>query len=188
MQFVACPSFFLLSPLSTCNLYSLHAPGRAKAVKNYSLHFQFSTFVIAFYFPVCWALFSKATCCEESLSRPCYLKIWELLFPAECPLSTCHASPTLADLGLWIWGPPRPHSHLCRCSSTLLVERWILRHKCIMQSKDLASWTTTDASMENCKLAMLLSHPVVDLVTVVFGGVVKLSRGERADGECRIKK
>lgn len=136
MQFVACPSFFLLSPLSTCNLYSLHAPGRAKAVKNYSLHFQFSTFVIAFYFPVCWALFSKATCCEESLSRPCYLKIWELLFPAECPLSTCHASSTLADLGLWIWGPPRPHSHLCWCSSTLLVERWILRHKCIMQSKD----------------------------------------------------
>lgn len=35
---------------------------------------------------------------------------------------------------------------------------------------------------------MLLSHPVVDLVTVVFGGVVKLSGGERADGECRIKK
>lgn len=124
MQFMACPSFFLLSPLSTWNLYSLYARSRAKAVKNYSLHFQFSEFVRAFYFPVCWVLFSKAACCEASLSRPCNLKIWGLLLHAECLFSTCHSSPTLAELG-GIWGPLCPHSHLCWCFSTLLEERGI---------------------------------------------------------------
>lgn len=135
MQFMACPSFFLLSPLSTWNLYSLYARSGAKAVKNYSLHFQFSKFVRAFHFPVCWVLYSKAACCEASLSRPCTLKTWGLLLHAECLFSTCHSSPTLADLS-GICRPPYPHSHLCWCSSTLLEERWILRHECIMQGKD----------------------------------------------------
>lgn len=103
-----CPTFFLLSPLSTWNLYSLYIQGRAKAVKNYSLHFQFSEFVKAFYFPVCWALFSKQACCEASLCRPCHLKIWGLLLHAEYLLYTWHSSPTLVDLGLLIRGPPCP--------------------------------------------------------------------------------
>lgn len=45
MQFKACPTIFLLPPLSTWNLNPLYAQCRAKAVKNYSLS-TFSIFKI----------------------------------------------------------------------------------------------------------------------------------------------
>lgn len=185
MQFMTCLTFFLLSPMSAWDLYSLYVQGRAKAVKNYSLHFQFSEFVKAFYFPVCWALFSKEVCCEESLSRPCNLKIWGFLLHAECLLSTCHSSPTLADLGLSIWRPPCPPS-LTLFHTTRGKVDFETRVYYAEQGLSLLNY----CRWQHGKLQTHKSPvpPCGNLVTAIVGGVVKISGGECVEGGSGIKK